>query len=70
MEIAEHLTQRLSPHGVRHDDRGGAHLHEPARREGPRVRAPVTAALRGRLRDNPKTRAEFLSLTRDRAGVR
>jgi len=27
----------------------------------------VTAALRGRLRDDPKTRAEFLSLTRDRA---
>jgi GTP cyclohydrolase I len=29
----------------------------------------VTAALRGRLRDDPKTRSEFLSLTRDR-GVR
>jgi GTP cyclohydrolase I len=30
----------------------------------------VTAALRGRLRDDPKTRAEFLSLTRDRAVAR
>jgi GTP cyclohydrolase I len=35
-----------------------------ARAEGART---VTAALLGRLRDDPKTRAEFLSLTRDRA---
>ena len=69
MEIAEHLTQRLEPHGV------GVVIEAEhtcmslrgARAPGART---VTAALRGRLRDDPKTRAEFLSLTRDRAGVR
>ena len=35
-----------------------------ARAEGART---VTAALHGRMRDDPKTRAEFLSLTRNRA---
>jgi GTP cyclohydrolase I len=69
MEIAEHLTERLEPHGV------GVVIEAEhtcmslrgARATGART---VTAALRGRLRDDPKTRAEFLSLTRDRAGVR
>jgi GTP cyclohydrolase IA len=68
MEIAEHLTERLAPHGV------GVVIEAEhtcmslrgAKAEGART---VTAALRGRLRDDPKTRAEFLSLTRDR-GVR
>ena len=66
MEIAEHLTERLEPQGV------GVVIEAEhtcmslrgARAEGART---VTAALRGRLRDDPKTRAEFLSLTRDRA---
>jgi GTP cyclohydrolase I len=69
MEIADHLTDRLEPHGV------GVVIEAEhtcmslrgARAEGART---VTAALRGRLRDDPKTRAEFLSLTRDRAGAR
>jgi GTP cyclohydrolase I len=69
MEIAEHLTERLEPQGV------GVVIEAEhtcmslrgARAEGART---VTAALRGRLRDDPKTRAEFLSLTRDRAGAR
>jgi GTP cyclohydrolase IA len=69
MEIAEHLTERLEPAGV------GVVIEAEhtcmslrgARAEGART---VTAALRGRLRDDPKTRAEFLSLTRDRAGAR
>jgi GTP cyclohydrolase I len=65
-EIAEHLTQRLEPRGV------GVVIEAAhtcmslrgARAEGART---VTAALHGALRDDPKTRAEFLSLTRDRA---
>jgi GTP cyclohydrolase IA len=69
MEIAEHLTERLEPQGV------GVVIEAEhtcmslrgARADGART---VTAALRGRLRDDPKTRAEFLSLTRDRAGAR
>ena len=66
MEIAEHLMDRLEPRGV------GVVLEAEhtcmslrgARAAGART---VTAALRGGLRDDPKTRAEFLSLTRDRA---
>jgi GTP cyclohydrolase I len=66
-EIAGHLTERLEPRGV------GVVIEAEhtcmtlrgARAQGART---VTAALHGRLRDDPKTRAEFLSLTRDRAG--
>jgi GTP cyclohydrolase IA len=69
MEIAEHLTERLEPRGV------GVVIEAEhtcmslrgARAEGART---VTASLHGLLRDDPKTRAEFLSLTRDRAGSR
>jgi GTP cyclohydrolase IA len=69
VQIAEHLMDRLEPLGV------GVVIEAEhtcmslrgARAEGART---VTAALHGRLRDDPKTRAEFLSLTRDRAGVR
>jgi GTP cyclohydrolase IA len=69
MEIAEHLTERLEPRGV------GVVIEAEhtcmslrgARAEGART---VTAALHGQLRDDPKTRAEFLSLTRDRAHAR
>jgi GTP cyclohydrolase I len=65
MEIADHLGERLQPLGV------GVVIEAEhtcmslrgARAEGART---VTAALRGRMRDDPKTRAEFLSLTRDR----
>jgi GTP cyclohydrolase I len=68
-EIAEHLTERLEPRGV------GVVIEAEhtcmslrgARAAGART---VTAALHGALRDDPKTRAEFLSLTRDRGGVR
>lgn len=68
-EIAEHLTERLDPKGV------GVVIEAEhtcmslrgARAEGART---VTAALHGRLRDDPKTRAEFLSLTRNRGGAR
>ena len=68
-EIAEHLTERLDPKGV------GVVVEAEhtcmslrgARAEGART---VTAALHGRLRDDPKTRAEFLSLTRNRGGAR
>ena len=65
-EIAEHLTDRLDPLGV------GVVIEAEhtcmslrgARAEGART---VTAVLHGRMRDDPKTRAEFLSLTRNRA---
>jgi len=65
-EIAEHLTDRLDPLGV------GVVIEAEhtcmslrgARAAGART---VTAALHGRMRDDPKTRAEFLSLTRNRA---
>ena len=69
VEIADHLSQRLAPLGV------GVVIEAEhtcmslrgARADGART---VTAALHGRLRDDPESRAEFLSLTRDRAGVR
>src|SRR6476469_1164560 len=69
MEIAEHLMDRLEPRGV------GVVLEAEhtcmslrgARAAGART---VTAALHGCLRDDPKTRAEFLSLTRDRSVAR
>jgi GTP cyclohydrolase IA len=65
-EIAQHLQGRLEPLGVGvviEADHTCMSLRG-ARAEGART---VTAALLGRLRDDPKTRAEFLSLTRDRA---
>jgi GTP cyclohydrolase IA len=65
-EIADHLADRLEPAGIGvviEADHTCMTLRG-ARAEGART---VTAALRGRLRDDPKTRAEFLSLTRDRA---
>jgi GTP cyclohydrolase IA len=65
-EIADHLEERLEPAGIGvviEADHTCMSLRG-ARAEGART---VTAALRGRLRDDPKTRAEFLSLTRDRA---
>ena len=66
VQIADHLEQELRPRGV------GVVIEAEhtcmslrgARAEGART---VTAALRGLLRDDPKTRAEFLSLTRDRS---
>jgi len=65
-EIADHLQERLQPFGVGvvvEADHTCMTLRG-ARAEGART---VTAALRGRLREDPATRAEFLSLTRDRA---
>jgi GTP cyclohydrolase IA len=64
-EIAQHLQERLEPLGVGvviEADHTCMSLRG-ARAQGART---VTAALLGRLRDDPKTRAEFLSLTRDR----
>jgi GTP cyclohydrolase IA len=65
-EIAEHLQERLEPAGVGvviEADHTCMTLRG-ARATGSRT---VTAALRGRMRDDHRTRAEFLSLTRDRA---
>jgi GTP cyclohydrolase I len=69
VQIAEHLQERLAPAGV------GVVIEAEhtcmslrgARAEGART---VTAALRGRLRDDPSARAEFLSLTRDKKATR
>lgn len=69
VQIAEHLQERLTPAGV------GVVIEAEhtcmslrgARAEGART---VTAALRGRLRDDPSARAEFLSLTRDKKANR
>jgi GTP cyclohydrolase I len=68
-QIADHLTQRLEPRGV------GVVIEAEhtcmsmrgARAEGATT---VTSMLRGRLRDDPSSRAEFLSLTRDRRAAR
>ena len=65
MEIAEHLSERLAPRGVGvviEADHSCMTLRG-ARAGGART---VTASLQGLLRDDPSTRAEFLSLTRDR----
>ncbi|HEX3930270.1 MAG TPA: GTP cyclohydrolase I [Nocardioides sp.] len=65
VEIAQHLTERLQPLGVGvviEADHTCMSLRG-ARADGART---VTASLHGRLRDDARTRAEFLSLTRDR----
>ena len=61
--IAEHFQRRLSPHGV------GVVIeaeHTCMSLRGARVAGArtVTSALFGRLRDEPASRAEFLSLAR------
>lgn len=64
-QIADHLQERLAPRGV------GVVIEAEhtcmslrgARAEGART---VTSALRGHLREDTSSRAEFLSLTRDR----
>jgi GTP cyclohydrolase I len=65
-EIADHLDDLLEPRGVGvviEADHACMTLRG-ARADGSRT---VTAALRGQLREDPATRAEYLSLTRDRA---
>ena len=65
-QVADHLHDRLAPRGVGRRDRGRAQLHEPPRRPGHGRQHPHHV-LRGDLRDDPASRAEFLSLTRDRS---
>jgi GTP cyclohydrolase I len=69
VEIADHLMERLEPlgAGVVIEAEHTCMSLRGARADGART---VTAALHGRLRDDPKTRAEFLSLTRERGGAR
>jgi len=68
-QIAEHLQDRLTPVGVGVviEAEHSCMSLRGARAEGART---VTATLRGRLRDDPSSRAEFLSLTRDRRSNR
>jgi GTP cyclohydrolase I len=68
-QIADHLTERLEPRGV------GVVIeaeHTCMTLRGARAdgAVTVTSMLRGRLRDDPAARAEFLSLTRDRRATR
>jgi GTP cyclohydrolase IA len=65
-QVADHLHDRLAPLGV------GVVLeaeHSCRVRRGARATgaSTVTTVLRGRLRDDPASRAEFLTLTRDRS---
>jgi GTP cyclohydrolase IA len=65
-QVADHLHDRLAPLGV------GVVLeaeHSCMSRCGARATGAntVTTVLRGRLRDDPASRAEFLTLTRDRS---
>ena len=64
-QVADHLHDRLAPLGV------GVVIeaeHSCMSLRGARATgaSTVTTVLRGRLRDDPASRAEFLSLTRDR----
>jgi GTP cyclohydrolase I len=68
-EVVDHLDDLLDPRGVGvviEADHTCMTLRG-ARADGAHT---VTAALRGRLREDPATRAEFLSLTRDRQATR
>jgi GTP cyclohydrolase IA len=65
-QVADHLHDRLAPLGV------GVVLeaeHSCMSLRGARATgaSTVTTVLRGRLRDDPASRAEFLTLTRDRS---
>jgi len=64
-QIAEHLQHRLSPRGVGVvvEAEHTCMTLRGVRSEGART---VTSALFGTLRENPSSRAEFLSLTRTR----
>jgi GTP cyclohydrolase IA len=65
MQIADWLQERLAPKGVgvvleaEHSCMSLRGVQKPGSRT-------VTSALHGLLRDDPRTRAEFLSLTRGR----
>jgi GTP cyclohydrolase IA len=66
VQVADHLVDRLEPLGV------GVVVeaeHSCMSLRGARATgaSTITTAVRGRLRDDPATRAEFLSLTRDRS---
>jgi GTP cyclohydrolase I len=67
-QVADHLQERLSPLGVGVviEAEHSCMSLRGARAEGART---VTSMLRGRLREDPSARAEFLSLTRQ-GGVR
>ena len=68
-QIADHLTERLQPRGVGVviEAEHTCMTMRGARAEGAMT---VTSMLRGRLRDDPSARSEFMSLTRDRRAAR
>lgn len=68
-QIADHLHERLAPLGVGVviEAEHSCMSLRGARAEGTRT---VTSTLRGRLREDPAARAEFLALTRDRRSPR
>ena len=65
-QVADHLCDRLAPRGVGVviEAEHSCMSLRGARAEGART---LTTVLRGHLRDDPASRAEFLSLTRDRS---
>ena len=65
-QVADHLDERLAPLGVGVviEAEHSCMSLRGARAEGART---LTTVLRGHLRDDPASRAEFLSLTRDRS---
>ena len=65
-QIADHLQQRLAPIGVGVviEAEHSCMTLRGARADGART---VTSTLRGNLREDPASRAEFLALTRGRA---
>lgn len=68
-QIADHLHERLAPLGVGVviEAEHSCMSLRGARAEGTRT---VTSTLRGRLREDPPARAEFLALTRNRRSPR
>jgi GTP cyclohydrolase I len=68
-QIADHLSERLQPRGVGVviEAEHTCMTMRGARAEGATT---ITSMLRGRLRDDPSARTEFLSLTRDRKVAR
>jgi GTP cyclohydrolase IA len=65
-QVADHLHDRLAPLGVGVvlEAEHSCMILRGARATGA---STVTTVLRGRLRDDPASRAEFLTLTRDRS---
>ena len=65
-QVADWLQAELAPRGRRRRHRGRAHLHD-LRGVQATGSTTVTSTLLGALRDDPRSRQEFLALTRNAA---